>query len=390
MTEIYADHAATTFPRPPEVVAAISDYLLQIGCNPGRGGYRRSLEAARLVYEARLFLAALLNVPRPEQVIFTPSVTYALNLLLKGLLRAGDHILISSMEHNAVVRPLARLTGERGINVEILACRQDGTLDPLQVKRALRSNTRLVALTHASNVTGTILPVCEVGELLAGSGVLYAIDAAQTAGSERLDFMALNCDYLAFTGHKGLLGPPGIGGLVLSERAAELTRPLVEGGTGSRSEEEEQPSFLPDKFESGTQNIPGIAGLAAGIRLVASSGEISIARQKQELTGAFLEGLAALPGVIVYGTGDPQKMTAVVSLNIAGVDNGDLSFILEQCFSIMTRSGLHCAPLAHRTIGTFPQGTLRFSFGFGNTLADVRHILGALREIIREKQQIPE
>lgn len=385
MTEIYADHAATTFPRPPEVVTAIAEYLRQIGCNPGRGGYKRSLEAARLVYEARRTLADVFNVSGPEQVIFTPSVTYALNLIVKGLLRTGDHVLISSMEHNAVVRPLARLTAERKILVETLQCNQDGTLDPLQVKRALRRETRLIVLTHASNVTGTILPVCEVGDLLAGSDVLYAIDAAQTAGSERLDFKALNCDYLAFTGHKGLLGPPGIGGLVLSERAAELTLPLVEGGTGSRSEEEEQPSFLPDKFESGTQNVPGIAGLAAGVRLVTSTGEISIARQKQELTAAFLEGLKALPGVVVYGTGDPQKMTAVVSLNIAGFDNGDLSFILEQCFGIMTRSGLHCAPLAHRTIGTFPQGTLRFSFGSANTLTDIRYILDALRRIIREK-----
>jgi cysteine desulfurase family protein len=387
LTEIYADHAATTFPRPPEVVIAIAEYLQQIGCNPGRGGYSRSLEAARLVYESRRTLADLFNVAGPEQVIFTPSVTYALNLIVKGLLRTGDHVLISSMEHNAVVRPLARLTAERKILVETLQCNQDGTLDPLQVKRALRRGTRLVVLTHASNVTGTILPVCEVGDLLAGSDVLYAIDAAQTAGSERLDFKALNCDYLAFTGHKGLLGPPGIGGLVLSERAAELTLPLVEGGTGSRSEEEEQPSFLPDKFESGTQNVPGIAGLAAGVRLVTSTGEISIDRQKRELTAAFLEGLAALPGVIVYGTGDPQKMTAVVSLNIAGLDNGDLSFILEQCFGIMTRSGLHCAPLAHRTIGTFPQGTLRFSFGSANTLTDIRYILDALRRIIREKLQ---
>lgn len=385
MPEIYADHAATTFPRPPEIVDAISAYLLEIGCSPGRGGYRRALEAARLVFEARLSLAELFNVPRAEQIIFTPSVTYALNLLLKGILQPGDHALISSMEHNAVVRPLSRLNRERGVLVEMLACNQDGTLDPLQVKKALRRDTRLVVLTHASNVTGTLLPVYEVGELLAGSDVFYAIDAAQTAGSEQIDFQELRCDYLAFTGHKGLLGPPGIGGLCLSERAAEQTAPLIEGGTGSRSEEEEQPPFLPDKFESGTQNVPGVAGLAAGVRLINAAGPKELGRRKRELTAGLLDGLATLPGVTVYGTRRPEKMTATVSLNIDGFDSGDLSFMLEQCFSIMTRSGLHCAPLAHRTIGTFPKGTLRFSFGFGNTLADVHHILAALREIMREK-----
>jgi len=385
LPEIYADHAATTFPRPPEIVDAISDYLLEIGCSPGRGGYRRALEAARLVFEARLSLAELFNVPRAEQIIFTPSVTYALNLLLKGILQPGDHALISSMEHNAVVRPLSRLNRERGVLVEMLACNQDGTLDPLQVKKALRRDTRLVVLTHASNVTGTLLPVYEVGELLAGSDVFYAIDAAQTAGSEQIDFQELRCDYLAFTGHKGLLGPPGIGGLCLSERATEQTAPLIEGGTGSRSEEEEQPPFLPDKFESGTQNVPGVAGLAAGVRLINAAGPKELGRRKRELTAGLLDGLATLPGVTVYGTRCPEKMTATVSLNIDGFDSGDLSFMLEQCFSIMTRSGLHCAPLAHRTIGTFPKGTLRFSFGFGNTLADVHHILAALREIMREK-----
>lgn len=385
MPEIYADHAATTFPRPPEIVEAISAFLLEIGCNPGRGGYSRALDAARLVFEARLSLAGLFNVPRAEQIIFTPSVTYALNLLLKGILQPGDHVLISSMEHNAVVRPLTRLNRERGVAVEILSCNQDGTLDPSQVKKALRRDTRLVVLTHASNVTGTLLPVIEVGELLAGRDIFYAIDAAQTAGSEQLDFQELRCDYLAFTGHKGLLGPPGIGGLCLSERAAEQTLPLIEGGTGSRSEEEEQPPFLPDKFESGTQNVPGIAGLAAGVRLLNAAGPQEIGRQKRNLTAEFLEGLATLPGVTVHGTRRPEKMTATVSLHIDGFDSGDLSFMLEQCFGIMTRSGLHCAPLAHRTIGTFPKGTLRFSFGFGNTLADVHHILAALREIMSEK-----
>ncbi|NLZ94121.1 MAG: aminotransferase class V-fold PLP-dependent enzyme [Firmicutes bacterium] len=384
MNEIYADHAATSYPRPPQVVQAMIEYLRDIGCNPGRGGYRRSINAARMVYETRALLADFFHVPQPEQIIFTPSVTYSLNLVLKGLLAAGDHVLISSMEHNAVVRPLARLAAERGIEVERIPCNADGTMNPLQVRQALKRNTRLVVLTHASNVTGTILPVYEVGEILAKTDTLYCVDVAQTAGTEKVDFQDLQCDYLAFTGHKGLLGPPGIGGLCLSERALYVTQSLVEGGTGSRSEDENQPQFLPDKFESGTQNTPGIAGLAAGVKVITQTGLAAVKEQKRNLTAAFLAGLSGLPAIRVYGTKDPDLTTATISINMDGIDNGDLSFMLEQGYGIMTRSGLHCAPLAHQTIGTFPFGTLRFSFGWENTAAEVEMIIQALREIIKE------
>lgn len=384
MKEIYADHAATTYPRSPAVVKAMTDYLVEIGCSPGRGGYKRALDAGRMVYNARTKLADFFRVPEPEQIIFTPSVTYSLNLVLKGLLQEGDHVLISSMEHNAVVRPLTRLMSEKKVITERLPCNPDGTLDPLTVKNALQAKTRLVVLTHASNVTGTLLPVYEVGEILAGTDTLYCVDAAQTAGTETVDFNALNCDYLAFTGHKGLLGPPGIGGLCISERAAILTTSLVEGGTGSRSEEEQQPHFLPDRFESGTQNVPGIAGLAAGIRLITETGREDIKKQKQVLAAAFLAGLAEIPGIKTYGTGDAKTSVATISINMAALDNGDLSFMLEQAYGIMTRSGLHCSPLAHQTIGSFPEGTLRFSFGYQNTLDDIKTILHALQEIASE------
>jgi cysteine desulfurase family protein len=356
-------------------------YLNNIGCSPGRGGYKRSLDAARLVYESRSRLAELFNAARPEQVIFTPSVTYSLNLLLKGLLRTGDHVLVSSVEHNSVVRPLSRLAGELELQVEFLQCNPDSSLDPLQVKKKLRPSTRLVILTHASNVTGALLPVYETGEILAGTDTFYAVDAAQTAGSEEVDFAALRCDYLAFTGHKGLLGPPGIGGMCISERAAEITEPLVEGGTGSRSEQERQPGFLPDKFESGTQNVPGIAGLNAGVLTVLDAGTEALGRQKRELTERFRQGLAQIPGIKVYGPTDAAATTATISVSIEGMDSGDLSFILDQAYGIMTRSGLHCAPYAHRTLGTFPAGTLRFSFGYGSTQLDVTEILAALKEI---------
>jgi len=381
MKEIYADNAATTFPKPPEVISAITSYFTDIGCSPGRGGYRRAIEAARLMYNTRVSLAEFFNVPAPEQIVFTPSVTYSINLLLKGLLKEGDHVIISSMEHNAVVRPLSRLVKERGIKVNKLQCEKDGSLDPLRVKDAINSCTRLVMLNHASNVTGTLLPVYEVGEMLAGTDVLFAVDAAQTAGTEPVDFINMNCDYLAFTGHKSLLGPPGIGGLCISERALSITAPLVEGGTGSRSEQEVQPDFLPDKFESGTQNVPGVAGLSAGIDVIRREGLSKIAKHKRELAAAFLQGLSSIEGIEVYGPLDAAKGTATISINLGGVDNGELSSILEQEYGIMTRSGLHCAPLAHRTIGTYPEGTIRFSFGYGNCTSDIEEILRALREI---------
>ncbi|NLN06787.1 MAG: aminotransferase class V-fold PLP-dependent enzyme [Firmicutes bacterium] len=384
MKTIYVDHAATTYPRAQEVIDAMVYYMKEIGCSPGRGGHRRSLDAARLIYETRILLSEFFNVPQPEQVVFTPSVTYALNLVLKGLLAEGDQVLISSMEHNAVVRPLTRLAAERGIQVMRLSCRPDGSLEPAEVKRALRANTKLLVLTHASNVTGTLLPVYEVGEILRGKDVFYCIDAAQTAGVEKLDFAALNCDYLAFTGQKGLLGPPGIGGLCLSARAAEVTKPLVEGGTGSRSEAEYQPPFLPDKFESGTQNVPGVAGLAAGVRLLLATGVKRVKEKKTALTAAFLAGLEKIHGITVYGTKNADTSAGVVSLNMEGLDNGTLSLILEQSYGIMTRPGLHCAPLAHKTIGTFPSGTLRFSFGLTNSEEDINTILAALQELAKE------
>lgn len=385
MTEIYADHGATTYPRPPQVIDAMTQYLRDIGCSPGRGGYAKALDAARMVYNTRTLLADFFHVPTPEQIIFTPNVTFALNMVIKGLLKKGDHVLISSMEHNAVVRPLARLAADENIIVEQLPCAIDGTLDPIQVKNALRPNTRLVILTHASNVAGTILPVYEVGEILKNTDTLYCVDVAQTAGTLNVDFAALHCDYLAFTGHKGLLGPPGIGGLCISDRASTLTQPLIEGGTGSRSEDQNQPGFLPDKFESGTQNVPGIAGLAAGIRLILDTGLQNIQKEKLELTRAFLSGLTSISEITVCGTKDPLKTVATVSLNMEDIDNGDLSFMLEQGYNIMTRSGLHCAPLAHKTLGTFPQGTLRFSFGYNNTLSEVHDIIKALQDIAKER-----
>ncbi|MGI6097084.1 MAG: aminotransferase class V-fold PLP-dependent enzyme [Dethiobacteria bacterium] len=382
MKKLYADNAATSLPKPPQVIEATCNFLKEIGCNPGRGGYRLGLEASRMVFRARELLASFFNVDRAERVVFTSNVTHSLNILLKGLLEPGDHVVTSSMEHNAVTRPLARLGKEWKIRVTKVPCAKDGTLDPDDLRKALQRETKLVVLTHASNVTGTILPVAEIGELCASRGIYFAIDAAQTAGIIPLDFKALQLDFLAFTGHKGLLGPPGTGGLCLSERGGRALKSLMEGGTGSQSHLAQQPEELPDKLECGTLNTAGIAGLAAGVQFInEKGGPAYFQAQEGRLLSAFLDGLREIKGITTYGPGEQQKQVATVSINIEGWDAGELSYILDQEYGIMTRSGLHCAPDAHKTIGTFPKGTLRFSFGAFNTMKDIEAILEALRQL---------
>jgi len=410
---IYLDHAATSWPKPPEVLAAMADFLERAGGNPGRSGHRLSVEAGRIVYDAREAVAELFHAPDPLRVIFTLNATHAINIALHGLLRPGDRVVTSGIEHNAVMRPLRGLEGpplsspqppslpyegreggetppflrreggSGGIGLAIIPCHRDGSLDLAAAERLITPGTRLVVLNHASNVVGTILPVAEVTELAHRAGALLLVDAAQTAGALPIDVQALGIDLLAFTGHKALLGPPGTGGLIIGEGVDTATiEPLLRGGTGSRSEFEIQPEECPDKFESGTPNGVGIAGLAAGIRYVLRHGVAAIREHEVTLIRALAEGLANIPGLKLYGPADPTQRTATLSFTVAGRRVSEIGLRLDEEHGVLCRVGLHCAPAAHRTIGTFPEGTVRLAAGLSTTLADVQQAVAAVAEVV--------
>ncbi len=383
---IYLDNAATSWPKPPPVLAAMVRFLTEVGANPGRSGHRLSVEAGRIVYTAREAVAELFHAPDPLRVVFGPNATEGINLALRGLLRPGDHVVTSSMEHNSVMRPLRALERE-GVEVTVVPCSPEGVLDPQAVLAALRPNTRLVVLNHASNVTGTLLPVAEVGRALRGrpqGSPLLLVDAAQSGGAIPIDMQADGIDLLAFTGHKSLYGPTGTGGLIIGERVPlEEFRPLIRGGTGSRSEQEEQPDFLPDMCESGTLNAVGLAGLEAGVRWVLEWGVEAIRAHEVALSQRLSDGLREIPGVTVYGPADARLRTAVVSFNIAGMEPSEVGGRLDEEYGIMCRVGLHCAPAAHRTIGTFPSGTVRFALGAFNTREEVDAALRAVARLAR-------
>ena len=378
---IYIDNSATSWPKPPRVKEAMIRFMEDVGANPGRSGHRLSIEAARVMYEAREALAALFHAMDPLRIVFTLNATESLNLALKGLLKPGDHVITSSMEHNSVMRPLRHLEGD-GIELTVIPCSKEGVLDPGDVEKKIKSNTRMVVLTHASNVTGAMLPIREVGALTRKHNLLFLADSAQTAGACPIDMEKDGIDLLAFTGHKSLYGPQGTGGLVIGERVQEKEMiPLKEGGTGSRSEFEQQPDFLPDRFESGTPNGPGFAGLLAGLQFVLTEGVEKIRQQEGRLIGKLIVGLKELPGVKIYGPENGKQRIATLSFNIEGRTPSDVSTHLEREFSILCRPGLHCAPAAHRTLGTFPEGTVRFSLGAFTTEDDVNFVIGAVAKI---------
>ena len=381
---IYLDNAATSWPKPPQVLAAMARFLTEVGANPGRSGHRLSVEAGRIVYAAREAVAELFHAPDPLRVVFGMNATEGINLALRGLLRPGDHVVTSSMEHNSVMRPLRALERE-GVSVTVVPCSPEGFLDPQAVLSALRPETRLVVLNHASNVTGTLLPVAEVGRALHRmGGPLLLVDAAQSGGAVPINMQADGIDLLAFTGHKSLYGPMGTGGLIIGDRVPlEEFRPLIRGGTGSRSEREEQPDFLPDMCESGTPNAVGLAGLEAGVRWVLERGVEAIRAHEVELTRRLSDGLREIPGVTVYGSQDARLRTAVVSFNIAGMEPSEVGMRLDEEYGIMCRVGLHCAPAAHRTIGTFPAGTVRFALGAFTTREEVDAALRAVARLAR-------
>jgi cysteine desulfurase family protein len=378
---IYLDNAATSWPKPPGVAEAMARFLDEVGANPGRSGHHRSVEAGRIVYQAREAICRLFDTDDPLRVVFTPNVTYAINLALRGLVHPGDHVITSAMEHNAVMRPL-RAMEQAGLALTVVPCSPEGFLEPEDVRRALQPETTLIALNHASNVCGTVLPIEHVGRIAREAGVLLLVDAAQTAGALPLSMEQLGIDLLAFTGHKGLLGPTGTGGLIVGERVPlERFEPLVRGGTGSRSEHEVQPDFLPDKFESGTANTVGLAGLAAALSCLEERGIEAIRAHEMELTARLLEGLQSIPGVTLRGPAAPGRQMAVVSFQVAGRQPSEVGQHLDETHGIACRPGLHCAPAAHRTLGTFPAGTVRLSAGAFTTSEEIDRALFAVREL---------
>ncbi len=374
---IYLDNAASTHPKPPEVYEAV-DRSLRAGANPGRSGHRLALDAAREVLEARSAVAELLGVPDASRVVFTANATHALNQAFKGLLRAGDHVVTTAMEHNSILRPLAALEA-KGVALTVVGADRLGRVDPGEIRRALRAETCLVALGHASNVAGTLQRASEVGALCRERGATFLLDASQTAGGLPLNAGALGAHLLAAPGHKGLLGPQGTGILYVDPEVR--LEPLMEGGTGVRSEDRSMPPELPEKLEAGTLNAPGLAGLAAGVRYLLDRGVEEVRRGEEEILRYLLPELARVPGLVLYGPSEPEERVAVVSFNLKGRDGAHLGFALDEEYDIAVRVGLHCAPDAHKALGSFPGGTLRASFGPFNTVGDAEALVRALRDL---------
>jgi cysteine desulfurase family protein len=384
MKYIYVDNAATSFPKPKEVSQAMCNYIENIGSSVGRGTYEKSYEAGRVVFETRQLLCDLFNYSDPNDVIFTANITESLNILIKGFLKPGDHVIVSSMEHNAVMRPL-NSGFLKGVEITRIKCDSKGLLDSREMEKNIKSNTRLVIMTHVSNVCGTILPIEAVGNICKAYNVPFILDSAQSAGVLDVDMKKYNLSAVAFTGHKGLLGPQGIGGFIIEKALAERVTPLKEGGTGSFSEEETHPLVLPDKFECGTLNLPGIYGLNAAIKFINKNSMASIRQHENELMEKFLEQILNMDKVTLSGICSSKGRTAVFSLNFHNIDNSEAAFHLDREFGIMTRVGLHCAPSAHKTLDTFPQGSLRISFGYFNTLEEVAYICESINKLIKSR-----
>ena len=381
MRKTYLDNGSTSFPKAPGLGEVMSDFITNVGCNVGRGGYESAYNLAEVVLETRSLLCELFNFPDERNVVFTPTITYSLNFVVKGLLKPGDHVIMSAMEHNAVARPCIDME-KQGVEVSIAKCDEEGNLDFEDFESLFRPNTRLVVMTHASNVAGTVIDAAHVGRICREKGVFYALDAAQSAGAIDIDFEALNLSALCITGHKGLLGPQGIGAMLLSEELVHELDPVICGGTGSASHLLTMPDFMPDKFEAGTLNLPGIVGLHHSLQYVKERGPANILAHELDLAGKFIEEVKKMPGVRIAGRQDCTGRVGTVSLDFTEFDNADISFRLDSEYGIMTRCGLHCAPLAHRSLNTYPQGTVRFAFGGFNTEDDVNYAVSAIRDII--------
>lgn len=377
---VYLDNAATSYPKAPGVASAMADYVEKVGATINRSSYASAQEAGLVTLSLRERLCHLFNHPDPTHAVLTPGATAGLNMVIKGLLRPGDHCLVSSMEHNAVMRPLVQLERE-GVVFERIPCDAQGRLRLEALPGMIKLNTRLVVMAHGSNVCGTVQDAEAVGKICRERGVPFALDAAQTAGHIEVDFERYGLAALVVPGHKGLLGPQGIGALLLDADFARRLTPLVAGGTGSASDSEELPGWMPDRFESGTPNMPGVYGWEAALGWLENTGIETLENHEKTLSKRFLEGIYGLKNVKLYGITVPERRTGVFSVGFLNCDNAEAAWRLEREFGILTRCGLHCAPSAHKTLGSFPEGSVRFSTGWANTEADIDAALSAIAAI---------
>lgn len=385
MNRIYLDQASTSFPKAPGVAQAMMDYLTMNGVNVNRGCYSSAYSAEEVIYETRQLLAELFHFSKCKNAIFTPNVTTSLNFILKGFLKPGDHILVSAMEHNAVMRPVVQLASS-GISFDRIPCRTDGSMILEKVEELIRPETKAIVTLHASNVCGTRMPLDALGEICQRHQLYFVVDSAQTAGIVPINMDKMHIDALAFTGHKGLRGPQGTGGFLVSQELAEQMEPLISGGTGSVSHTEEIPDFMPDRFESGTPNLPGIYGLHEALLYLKTHSLQAINEKELSLTGYFLEQLQALDDtgrhIRIIGKKDLTDRNAVVSIQTPEIDMSQVAWQLDNEYGVMTRVGLHCAPNAHKTLGTYPAGTIRFSFGPENTKNELDFAIQGLKKIL--------
>lgn len=385
MNRIYLDQASTSFPKAPGVAQAMVDYQTMNGVNVNRGCYSSAYSAEEVIYETRQLLAELFHFSKCKNVIFTPNVTTSLNFILKGFLKPGDHILVSAMEHNAVMRPVVQLASS-GISFDRIPCRTDGSMILEKVEELIRPETKAIVTLHASNVCGTRMPLDALGEICQRHQLYFVVDSAQTAGIVPINMDKMHIDALAFTGHKGLRGPQGTGGFLVSQELAEQMEPLISGGTGSVSHTEEIPDFMPDRFESGTPNLPGIYGLHEALLYLKTHSLQAINEKELSLTGYFLEQLQALDDtgrhIRIIGKKDLTERNAVVSIQTPEIDMSQVAWQLDNEYGVMTRVGLHCAPSAHKTLGTYPAGTIRFSFGPENTKNELDFAIQGLKKIL--------
>ncbi|HLR20981.1 MAG TPA: aminotransferase class V-fold PLP-dependent enzyme [Tissierellaceae bacterium] len=382
MEYIYLDNGATSYPKAPNVAESMSNYILNIGTNVNRGAYELSYETENTVFETRELLCKLFNFNKAENIIFTKSVTESMNVLIKGLLKEKDHVIVSSMEHNAVMRPLNSF-GDK-VEYTRIQCNQLGELHIEDLEKTIKPNTKAIIMSHGSNVSGTILDLEEVGKICKKYNIYFIIDGAQTAGFLDMDIEKLNADAIGFTGHKGLLGPQGIGGFVINDKISKKVKPLIEGGTGSLSDAEIQPEYMPDKFEAGTLNIPGIYGLNAALKYLFDYGIKNIREEEMFLLDKFLEDLLNMDKIKLIGKENTINRTGLLSIDFIDGDNGIIAHELSKEYGIMTRSGLHCAPSAHKTLGTFPNGTVRFSLNHFNTIEEIKYTINSINDIIKK------